>query len=112
MNMKKRIDFLFIEKDNDIYTISMTPELQDDVGTVGFVEFTIDDTLEADDSMVNIEASKTVLELNTPLAGEIVERNEAAISEPSLLNSADPTENWIIKLTNVNEAQFEQLEDA
>src|SRR5690625_2104901 len=112
MNMKKRIDFLFIEKNDDIYTISMTPELQDDVGTAGFVEFTIDDTLEADDSMVNIEASKTVLELNTPLAGKIVERNEAAISEPELLNSAEPTENWIIKRSDVNEAQCEQLEDA
>src|SRR5699024_11499266 len=97
---------------NYIYAMSMTQELQYDVGTAVFVEFTIDDTLEADDSMVNIEASKTVLELNTPLAGKIVERNEAAISEPELLNSAEPTENWIIKLTDVNEAQFEQLEDA
>lgn len=110
--MKKRVDFLFVEKNDDIYTISMTPELQDDVGTVGFVEFAIDDTLEANDSMVNIEASKTVLELNTPLAGDIVERNEAAISDPSLLGSADSTENWIIKLKNVNETEFEQLEDA
>src|SRR5688500_4885132 len=112
MNMKQRIDFVFVEQDTDTYIYLMTLDYEYDVGTVGFVEFTIDDTLEADDSMVNIEASKTVLELNTPLAGEIVERNEAAISEPSLLNSADPTENWIIKLTNVNEAQFEQLEDA
>lgn len=110
--MKKRVDFLFVEKNDDIYTISMTPELQDDVGTVGFVEFTIEETLEADDTMVNIEASKTVLELNTPLAGKVVERNEAAVSEPSLLNSAAPTENWIIKLKNVNKTQFEQLEDA
>lgn len=33
--MKKRANFLFIEKQDDVYTVSMTPELQDDIGTVG-----------------------------------------------------------------------------
>ncbi|SFD41156.1 Glycine cleavage system H protein (lipoate-binding) [Lentibacillus persicus] len=110
--MKKRANFLFIEKNNDVYTISMTPELQDDIGTVGFVEFADGDTLNAGDAILNIEASKTVFELNSPLAGKIVERNNAAENEPTLLNSARPEENWVVKLTEVDEDAFNQLDEA
>lgn len=110
--MKKRGNFLFIEKKDDIYIISMTPELQDDIGTVGFVEYINEDSVNVDDPILNLEASKTVLEISSPLAGKVVERNEAALSEPSLLNSAKTEENWIVKLTDVDEAAFNQLEDA
>lgn len=110
--MKKRASFLFIEKNGDIYTISMTPELQDDIGTVGFVEFTDTDTFEIDDAILNLEASKTVLELASPLAGKLVERNEKLITEPTLLNSAKSEENWVVKLTDVDEDTFNQLEEA
>lgn len=110
--MKKRADFLFIEKNGDVYTLSMTPELQDDIGTVGLVEYIDVVTLEVGDAVLNLEASKTVLEMASPLAGKIVERNEASISEPTLLNSAKAEENWVVKLTDVNEEAFNQLEDA
>ncbi|AZP04413.1 glycine cleavage system protein H [Jeotgalibaca ciconiae] len=110
--MKKRANFLFIEKNNGIYTLSMTPELQDDIGTVGFVEYTDVDELKTDDAILNLEASKTVLELASPLAGKVVERNEAATSEPTLLNSAKAEENWVVRLTNVDEEAFNKLEEA
>ncbi|PAV28147.1 glycine cleavage system protein H [Virgibacillus profundi] len=110
--MKKRGNFLFIEKNDDIYTLSMTPEMQDDIGTVGFVEYLDGDTLNVDDAILNLEAAKTVLELASPIAGKIVGRNEAAISEPALLNSAKTEENWVVKLTDVDEAAFNKLEEA
>ena len=110
--MKKRGNFLFVEKNNDTYTISMTPELQDDVGTIGFVDFILEDHFNTGDPILNLEASKTVLEMSTPLAGKVVERNEALTTEPSLLNSAKPEENWVLKLTDVDESEFNNLEDA
>lgn len=110
--MTKRANFLFIEKDGDVYTLSMTPELQDDIGTVGVAEYINDETLNIDDSILNLEASKTVLEIATPLAGKVIERNEAVLSEPSLLNSAETSENWLVRLTDVSEAVFYKLEEA
>lgn len=44
--MIKRGNYLFVEKEGDTYTLSMTPELQDDIGTVGFVEFAAEDSLQ------------------------------------------------------------------
>lgn len=110
--MKKHDNFLFIEKTNDVYIISMTPELQDDVGTVGFVEFADTNLLEKGEAILNLEASKTVLEIESPLSGKIIERHEALLTEPSLLNSAKSEENWIVKLSDVDEAEFDILEDA
>ncbi|AMB98545.1 glycine cleavage system protein H [Aerococcus urinaehominis] len=110
--MKKRANYLFIEQDDDLYTISMTPELQDDVGTVGYAEITKADQVKVDDPILNVEASKTVLEVASPLAGKVADRNLAAEESPELLNSAKDEENWFIKLTDVDQAAFDALEDA
>lgn len=110
--MKKFANYLWVEKTDDTYTISMTPELQDDVGTIGYVEFSEGDVLAKDDVILNLEASKTVMGILSPLAGTIVARNEAALDQPTLLNSAKPEENWLVRLTGVDEAAFAGLEDA
>lgn len=110
--MAKRANQLFIEKEGQDYVIRMTPELQEDIGTVGFVEFSEEDQVEKEGLLANLEASKTVLELPSPLAGKIAERHEAVVSQPELLNSVKPEENWIVKLTQVDEAAYEALENA
>src|SRR5699024_4914342 len=110
--MKKRGNFLFIEKDDDTYTLSMTQELQDDKGTVGFVEFTEEEEIMWDDAIMHMEASIKVMEVASALERTIVERNEAAIDEPALLKSAKSNENWLVKLIDVDEETFNQLEEA
>ncbi|MGC4432299.1 glycine cleavage system protein H, partial [Streptococcus suis] len=74
-------------------------ELQDDVGTLGFVIFSDKEVLEVNDEILNLEASKTVMAILTPIAGRVVERNTAALEQPTLLNSEKPEENWLIRLT-------------
>src|SRR5699024_1203511 len=110
--MKKRGNFLFIEKDDDTYTLSMTPELQDDIGTVGLVEFTEEEESKLENALMNLEAAKTVMEVASALARTIVERKEAAIDDPALLNSAKSNENWLVKLVEVNEETINPLEEA
>ncbi|MCR8967245.1 glycine cleavage system protein H [Streptococcus zalophi] len=108
--MKKIANNFFIEKENNLYTIRMTPQLQDDIGTIGFIDFTEDDSLEIDDIILNLEASKTVMGISSPLAGKIVDRNEAAIATPELLNSERDEDNWLVRLTGVDEEMYNALE--
>lgn len=110
--MKKIANYLWVEKEENHYVISMTPELQDDIGTIGYVEFSEADSLEKDDVILNLEASKTVMAILSPLAGKVLERNAAAVEQPLLLNSAKAEEHWLVKLTDVDSAAFEALEDA
>lgn len=107
--MKKLAKSLWIKKEEDVYTLGLTPELQDDVGTVGFVEYSRSEKLEKDDTILRLEASKTVLDINTPIAGDVVEYNKAAEEEPTLLNSPNEDESWIVKLTNINEEDFNKF---
>ena len=110
--MTKRKNYFFIEKNEDVYTISMTPELQDDIGTVGYVDFLDVDKVAEDEAFLNLEAAKTVFEAQAPLAGTIVEKNTVAEDTPEILNSEKADENWLIKLTDVDEAAFNDLEEA
>lgn len=110
--MKKLANYLWVEKVNNQYVFRMTPELQDDIGTVGYVEFMGPDDINVDDEIVSIEASKTVLDVQSPLAGTIAERNTKAEDEPTILNSEKPKENWLVKLENVDEAAFNALPEA
>lgn len=110
--MKKLANYLWVEKDETTYTIRMTAELQDDVGTLGFVHFTDKETLAVNDEILSLEASKTVMAILSPLAGRVLAYNTAAIDQPTLLNSEKPEENWLVRLTEVDEAAFLALEDA
>lgn len=109
--MAKRGNYLSITEQNNVYTISMTPELQDDLGTVGYVELTKEDHIDKDGVIANIEASKTVMEIQSPISGNIVERHEATEDEPALLNSANADENWLIRVAEVDEDEYNALED-
>jgi len=55
---------------------------------------------------------KTVSDLILPLAGEVIEFNEALEDDPALINSDPFGDGWIIKLKMSNVADFESLMDA
>ncbi|MCI5774872.1 MAG: glycine cleavage system protein H [Aerococcus sp.] len=109
--MAKRGNYLLISEQNNAYTIAMTPELQDDLGTVGYVELTKEDHIDKGGVIANIEASKTVMEIQSPVSGKIVERHEDIEDEPTLLNSAKADENWLIRIAEVDANEYNALED-
>jgi glycine cleavage system H lipoate-binding protein len=92
----------------------MTPELQDDIGTVGYVEFITNegDQVEENQAILNLEASKTVLELQAPLAGTITAINKAVEDAPEQLNSEKAEESWVYKMTGIDQDAFDKLPEA
>lgn len=109
--MKRMKDDLWIEKNDNEYTIGLTPELQDEAGDIGFVNLADLGEIDVDDNIAEVEASKMVVEIASPLKGRIIHRNEESESRPSLLNSTDDQENWLVVLTDVDEADFQQLDE-
>lgn len=110
--MTKIANYLLIEQEAEDYIIRMTAELQDDVGTLGFVHFSDKEILAVNDEILSLEASKTVMAITSPLAGRVVAYNTVALDQPTLLNSEKPEENWLVRLTEVDQAAFLALEDA
>ncbi|MBS18997.1 MAG: hypothetical protein CL835_05485 [Crocinitomicaceae bacterium] len=58
-----------------------------------------------------VEAVKTVSDLFLPVAGEIVEFNEAVEDDPALVNNDPYGEGWLIKVKVNNPADVDGLLD-
>lgn len=95
---------LWIEKENQIVTVGLSPKLQDEAGDISYLNMVeVGRRVKEDDSLFNLEASKAAIEVPSPLEGLVVEVNQRALENPSLLNSTDPKDNWVLKLQVEND---------
>ncbi len=101
--MKKLRELFMGYEKRDTYTLSMTP-VKDDVGRSAMWNLPRKPSRAGDSA--SLEASKTVLDIFSPLSGRIVEVNSAAQDQPTLLNSANPAESWLVRLTDVEEGSL------
>ena len=112
-DLRYTADHEWVKIDGDIATIGVTDFAQGELGDIVFVEVeTEGEELEAEEVFGTIEAVKTVSDLILPLAGEVIEFNEALEDDPALINSDPFGDGWIIKLKISNVADFESLMDA
>jgi glycine cleavage system H protein len=85
--------------ENGLYVIGITDYAQDQLGDIVFVELPgKGDTLEKDEDFGTVESVKSVSELFMPMAGEVVEINEALEDAPELVNTDPYGEGWMIKI--------------
>jgi glycine cleavage system H protein len=112
-DLRYTADHEWVKIDGDIATVGVTDFAQGELGDIVFVEVeTEGEELEAEDVFGTIEAVKTVSDLILPLAGEVIEFNEALEDEPALINTDPFGDGWIIKLKMSNVADFESLMDS
>lgn len=107
--MRKESKQLWIKKQDNTYTIGLTPDLQEELGEVNFADITEEESIEQEETLAEVEASKTVIEITAPLSGKIIQRNEKADEDPSILNAEDEQENWLVVMEDVKEEQWQQL---
>lgn len=109
-NLKYTKDHEWISLDGDIATVGITEFAQKELGDIVYVEVeTLDQTLEQDEVFGTVEAVKTVSDLFLPLAGEIVEFNDALESAPETVNADPYGKGWMIKVKVSNTADYDNL---
>ena len=88
--------------------------LEGDVAYVGITDYiqTVGETLAADEVFGTIEVVKTISDLFLPVAGEVLEQNEALEEQPELVNKDPYGEGWLIKIKPAADADFGRLLDA
>ena len=83
-----------------VATIGITDFAAEKLGDVVFVELPAVGTEIAAGTVVGeIESTKSVGELYAPVAGTVVEINDAAVDDPSLVNAAPFEGGWLIKVS-------------
>ena len=73
---------------------------------------TVGETLEAGETFGTIEVVKTISDLFLPVAGEVMEQNEALEENPELVNKDPYGEGWLIKVKPADLKAVEDLLDA
>ena len=94
-------------------TVGITDHAQEALGDVVFVELPeAGRELDAGDEFGVIESVKAASDLYSPLAGEVVEVNEALEDSPETVNDSPYGEGWILKLQLADLSDLESLMSA
>ncbi|MEH2162524.1 MAG: glycine cleavage system protein GcvH [Nostoc sp. DedVER02] len=100
----------YVRIDGEIATIGITEFAVHELGDIVFLELPeIGDALTRGENFGTIESVKAVEELNSPVTGTVVERNDALIDDPEQVSDDPYGEGWFLKV-RVNDPG--EIEDA
>ena len=103
----------WVRVEDDIAVLGVTDFAQKELGDVVFVELPqVGHVYDAGDEIGSIESVKAVAEVFTPIAGEIVEVNEALADDPELINEDPHVDGWLVKVRYSASSDLDSLMDA
>lgn len=89
----------WVRLEGDTATIGITDFAQSELGDIVFVEMpNVGRSLQPEESFGSVESVKTVSDVYSPMAGEIIETNAALGSQSELMNSDPYGQGWLIKM--------------
>lgn len=85
--------------EDGVSTVGITEHAANALGDVVFVQLPeVGDTVTAGETCGELESTKSVSDLYSPVSGEITEVNEDVVNDPSLVNSAPFEGGWLFKV--------------
>jgi len=102
----------WIRVDGDTATIGISNHAQEQLGDIVFAEVPeAGRKLGKGQEAAVVESVKAASDVYAPVAGEVVEGNQAVADDPSLINSDPEGEGWFFKLRLDNPGEIEGLMD-
>jgi glycine cleavage system H protein len=103
----------WVRVEDDVCVLGITEFAQQELGEVVFVELPeVGQVFNSGDEVGTIESVKAVAEVYTPVAGEVIEINEAVVDDPELINEDPHQEGWLIKVRFSSAADLKDLMNA
>ena len=85
--------------DDGLATIGISDHAQQQLGDVVFVELPeVGRKVTKGDAIGVVESVKAASDIYAPLAGEVVEANDALDGEPAMVNSATESDGWFVRI--------------
>ena len=111
--LKYTKDHEWVSIEGNIATVGITDFAQGELGDIVYVEIeTVEEQLEDEAVFGTVEAVKTVSDLFMPIAGTVVEMNEALEDPPELVNTDPYGAGWMIKIELEDDTDTSKLLDA
>ncbi len=100
----------WVSLEGDIATIGITKHATEMLGDIVFVEVPQKGKqVEQNGQAAVVESTKAASDVFSPISGEVVESNEAIVSDPSSVNT-DPENNaWFFKIKVSNKSEIDSL---
>ena len=103
----------WVRVEGDVCVLGITEFAQRELGEVVFVELPeTGQVFNSADELGTIESVKAVAEIYSPVAGEVVEINEAVIEDPELLNEDPHGEGWLVRIRFSSASDLKALMNA
>lgn len=89
----------WVRLEGDVATIGITDHAQSELGDIVFVDMpAVGRVVGAGDTLGSVESVKTVSDLYSPVAGEVIETNGALGAQSDLVNNDPYGGGWMVKL--------------
>jgi glycine cleavage system H protein len=112
MTIKYTEDHEWIAVDGDVGTVGITDHAQEQLGDIVFIELPeIGSTVAKGDETGVVESVKAASEIYAPVAGEIVEINEALVDAPGTVNTDPTAGGWFYKIKLTDSTELDGLMD-
>ena len=112
-NVKYIVVLEWIRVEGDIAYVGISDYAQEQLGDIVFVDITTEgETLEKGEVFGTIEVVKTISDLFLPVAGEVLEQNEALADNPELVNQDPYGKGWLVKIKPNDANDINDLMDA
>lgn len=101
------------QEEEGTITVGITHHAQDLLGDIVYVELPeVGTNVEVDAEIAVVESVKAASDVYAPIAGEIVEINNAIVDAPETVNEDPYGEGWFFKIKPANASDYEGLMDA
>jgi len=89
----------WVRLDDDVATIGITDYAQEQLGDIVYVDLPqVGETVEAGTVVGELESTKSVSDIFSPISGEVVARNESLDGSSEVINSDPYGEGWLFKV--------------
>lgn len=103
----------WVREEGNLVVVGITDYAQEQMSELTFVELPeVGEKVGAEQEIAVVESVKAANDVIAPLAGTIVEVNEALLEQPELVNQDPFGKGWIFKLKPARPADVDQLLDA
>jgi glycine cleavage system H protein len=103
----------WVRIDDDVAVVGITEFAQNQLSDLTFVELPeVGRDVEAGDEVAVLESVKAASDIYAPIAGEIVEVNEALEDTPEMVNNSPYDQGWLFKIRFLKEEEVDDLMDA
>ena len=97
-------------EDDGVAVIGITDFAQDQLGDIVYLDLPeAGGAVRQFEKFGEIESVKSVSDLFAPVSGEVLERNDAAIDNPELVNSSPYGNGWLIRVRMTDPAELDNL---